>query len=184
MNYKFLKKELVYDGTQLAPHWIYKKTQILGDAIVSFIGPANVPLENMVDLEDVVNQAPIYSPLMLHFLIEHFNCDLKNIVFCQRIFCAIVLEELLKKIGSTKIIRRGDDLFEQDKKLSVSIATISPVSGLIHLGINIETKGTPVPTKGLKDYQIDPKEFAELVMKRYVEEMLMVETAKCKVRPV
>ncbi len=184
MRCSFLDKEITYDGTQLAPHWIYKKTQVLGDAIVSFVGPAKVPLENMVDLEDVEAQAAIYSPLMLHFLVEHFNYGLKDIVFCQRIFCSLVLEELIKNTSNNKIIRKGDDLFEQDKKLSVSIATISLVSGLIHFGINIETKATPVLTKGLNDYQINPAQFAESVMKRYIEEIALIENAKCKVSPV
>jgi hypothetical protein len=184
MKHRFLNETITYDGRQLRSHWIFEKTELLGDAVVAFCGPANVPLDNMVDLVDVAARQHIYSKSMLHFLIEHFEGDLKAIIYCQRIFCALVAEELNKKFNGHIITREGDDLFEKDKKLSVSIATVSPVSALIHFGINISSCDTPVPTKGLSDYNVDSQEFADLVMKRYVEEISSAKIAQCKVRPV
>ena len=56
--------DITYEGHQLSPHWIYRTFDLLGDAAVGFIGPCQVNLTEMVDLEDVKASAPIYSPLM------------------------------------------------------------------------------------------------------------------------
>ncbi|MBI2346914.1 MAG: DUF366 family protein, partial [Deltaproteobacteria bacterium] len=78
----------------------------------------------------------------------------------------------------------GNDLFEGTAKLSVSIATASPISTLMHTGINILSTNTPVMTKGLHDYGIDPAPFATKVMARYAEEIAGVVHARAKVRGV
>ena len=80
--------------------------------------------------------------------------------------------------------RLGDDLFEGDRKLSVSIATLTPVSTMIHLGINISSEHTPVPTKGLLEYGVDPVELAEAVMNQYMAELRMLAVARSKVKGV
>ena len=68
MKTKLLEKEIKYEGFQLAPHWIYKNFKIQGDATVAFIGECDVKLDEMVDIEDVINNEPIYSKLMLSFI--------------------------------------------------------------------------------------------------------------------
>ena len=69
-------------------------------------------------------------------------------------------------------------------KLSVSIATVSATSTLIHTGFNIETDGTPVPTVGLADLDIDVPAFASELLHRYADEMQDIWLARCKVRAV
>lgn len=184
MEYRLLNETIKYDGTQLKSHWIFERTKIIGDAIVAFLGPADVSLKNMVDLADVAAKAKIASPEMLHFIVEHFDMSLSAVIIGQRLLCAIASEELTRRIGKPIIERRGDDLYDGDRKLSVSIATRSPMSALIHFGINIRCEGTPVPTKGLADYNIDPSGFAGAVMQRYADEMKSLKTARCKVRAV
>lgn len=177
----FIEEQIDYWGTQLAPHWIYTKYGLPGDAIVAFIGEAKVPLNNMVDLKDRMENAFIYSPLMLHFLIEHFDSNLELAVYRQRMFIIAVKEELEQ--FEIPVNRRGDDLYVSKGKLSVSIATRSLVSTLIHVGLNIETKGTPVNTAGLGQLGIaDVKSFAENVMIRYKRELEQIYEARCKVR--
>lgn len=183
MEYRFLNETIKYDGTQLKSHWIFEQTGIVGDSAVSFIGGADVPLKNMVDLVDVKAKENIYSTSMLHFIVEHF-ADLTSTILRQRLFAAIALEELKKSGQCKNVERNGDDLYDGDKKLSVSIATASPVSSLIHFALNIKSDNTPVPTKGLADYDIDPKKLADSVTKRYIEEMKTIATARCKVRAV
>lgn len=184
MKHRYLNKNIKYDGTQLRSHFIFENTELLGDAIVAFSGAADVPLKNMVDLADVKAKAPIFSTSMLHFIVEHFNMDLTAAVLGQRLLGAIITEELNRKIKTNSIHRRADDLFDGDRKLSVSIATVSPVSCLIHYGINIISDKTPVPTKGLADYNIEPQGFANAVMQRYIEEINSANSARYKVRPV
>jgi len=188
ISYSFIDKEIEYTGAQLISHWIYKNHDIGGDAIVSFIGPCRVGIENMVDLEDVKRKDTIYSPRMLHFIIEFFDESLTLAVFRQRLFVVTIKEELERIVKSGQIIREGDDLHYVDgndrRKLTVSIATRSPVSTLIHTAINIHTGETPVRTAGLGELEINPEQFAKNVMVNYVRELHDMEFARCKVRGV
>ncbi|MHC4201210.1 MAG: DUF366 family protein [Planctomycetota bacterium] len=70
------------------------------------------------------------------------------------------------------------------RKLSVSIATRSRSrgTGLIHLGINIDPLGAPVPAVGLAELRVDPARFAEDVMRRYAREIQSARRATEKVR--
>lgn len=180
----FLDQSRCYDGTQLRSHWIFDQTGEIGDAIASFIGPADVSMRHMVDLVDVHNNAPIASRSMLHVLVEHFGCDLERGVLRQRLLVVAALDELRLHAGGANIIRRGNDLLDGDRKLSVAIAAASPVSCCMHFGINIVSDGTPIPTKGLADYRIDPKKFSVSIMERYVNELHAIDSARCKVRPI
>lgn len=181
---KFIEKEIPYTGAELRSHFIYDQFDILGDAAVAFIGSAKVDLNQMVDLEDVKQKKPIYSEKMVHFLIEHFETNLKQMVFCQRMLIALMLEEILKRTKKLSLRRAGDDLFDNEAKLTVSIATATPVSSVIHTGINISSRNTPVLTKGLEDYSIDPKDFAETILQSYQREIVSIQKAVCKVRGV
>jgi len=178
---KFIRKRITYNGAQLAPHWIYKNFDICGDAMVCFIGPADVPLKNMVDLEDVKSQSPIYSELMLHFIAEFFDVDLEKAIYRQRLFMVIMKECLEKRIGK-RLQRRGDDLYDGKRKLTVSIATASPISTLIHAGINIKSKNTPVLTAGLIDYQLAAKPLADEIASLFKRECASIWKARCKVQ--
>lgn len=185
MNIHYLDEPQIYDGTALRSHWIYDTTGILGDAVVAYAGKADVKLDHMLDKEDVRSQSPIYSEFMLHFIIEHFDHDLEKMILRQRLFITLLQEELHDVVlPDERVIRRGNDLFIDHEKLSVSIATVSPVSGLIHTGVNIISRNTPVPTRGLEDLEVAPKSFAWSVMNRYVEEMAGVKKARAKVRGV
>jgi hypothetical protein len=164
-------REITYDGQQLAPHWIYRKFDLLGDAVVSFTGPCKVEIDEMVDIEDVKANAPIYSPLMLHR---------------QRLLI-VNAKELLEVLTGKPVTREGDDLYLHRSdgtpgKLSVSIATTSATSTLVHTGFNIETKGTPVPTVGLAELGVDVQSFGTALLERYTLELDDIWLARCKVR--
>lgn len=184
MKTLYIDNEIKYIGSQLAPHWIYKNFNIQGDAIVAFCGECDVKLSEMVDIEDVINNEPIYSKSMLSFITEQFNIELVEGVFRQRllIFC---IKETLEARGFI-VKRDGDDLFINDKKLTVSIATKSLTSVLIHTGINILSQDAPIPVSGLKsDLDMnDIKDFAKEVMTRYSKELEDIVLASTKVRGV
>lgn len=187
MESKFVDEEIKYIGSQLAPHWIYKNFGICGDAIVSFIGEMDVKLTEMVDIEDVLTNSPIYSKKMVSFILEHFEMPLAEAVSRQRLLICIIIEELRKLLNNdVKIRRSGDDIFVNDAKLSVSIATKSTTSSLIHIGLNINSEGAPVKACGLEnDLGITcVKEFAKNIMTRYIEEDKDIHFAVCKVRGV
>lgn len=178
-----------YDGRQLAPHWIYRQHDLLGDAIVAWRGECDVKLTEMVDIEDVKANAPIYSPQMVHFIAEFFDLDLEKTVYRQRLLI-VTAKEWLEERLSQRVERHGDDLYllrpkdGQRGKLSVSIATTSATSTLIHTGFNVVSEGTPVPTVGLNDLGVEPDTFAQAVLERYTAEVEDIWLARCKVRPV
>ena len=184
MHTKLIDKEIKYIGSQLAPHWIYKNYKLQGDAIVAFVGECEVALTEMVDIEDVINNEPIYSKSMLSFITEQFNVNLVEGVFRQRLLICII-KELLEERG-VFVVRKGDDLMIDGRKLSVSIATKSTTSILIHTGLNILSEGAPVKASGLTSELgiTDIKEFALEVMKRYSEEIEDINLASTKVRGV
>ncbi len=184
MKKLFIENEIKYIGSQLAPHWIYKNFKIQGDAIVAFVGECEVKLTEMVDIEDVINNEPIYSKYMLSFITEQFNVELVEGVFRQRLLVTCIKEALERR--GFFVRRNGDDLFVNDKKLSVSIATKSMTSVLIHTGLNILSDGAPIPVSGLgSDLGIeDIKEFAQEIMQKYSDEIEDIILASTKVRGV
>ena len=184
MKIKFIDEEIKYIGSQLAPHWIYKNFKIQGDAIIAFQGECKVNLTEMVDIEDVINNEPIYSKYMLSFITEQFGVNLSEGVFRQRLLMCII-KELLEEKGIF-VVRNGDDLMIDGKKLSVSIATKSMTSVLIHTGLNILSEGAPIKASGLQSELgiTDTKAFAVEVMQRYVNELNDIKLACTKVRGV
>ena len=184
MKTKFIDEDIKYTGSQLSPHWIYKNFKLQGDAIIAFQGECKVDLTEMVDIEDVINNEPIYSKYMLSFITEQFGIGLSEGVFRQRLLMCII-KELLEEKGIF-VVRNGDDLMIDGKKLSVSIATKSITSVLIQTGLNILSENAPVKASGLtSELGIEnTKEFALEVMKRYTEELQDIESACTKVRGV
>ena len=184
MQYTFSKKNIDYDGSQLRSHWIRDRFELADDAIAAFVGGCDVSNEYMVDLEDLNAGATIYSEKMLHFIIEHFDTSLREMVFRQRLFICLIKETFEKLVPGINLIRIGDDLYDGENKITISVATSSPVSSLIHTGINISSKNTPVKTKGLDDYNLNTKVLAELVLKKYKEELATVIKCMNKVKRV
>ena len=184
MKTLFIDNEIKYEGWQLCPQWIYKNFKLQGDAIVAFVGECEVKLTEMVDIEDVINNEPIYSKLMLSFISEQFNVGLVEGVFRQRLLICKIKEALEKRGFS--VTRDGDDLFFDNKKLTVSIATKSATSILIHTGVNIISEGAPIKASGLQsDMKIsDIKNLAQEIMVQYSEEIDDIVMASTKVRGV
>ncbi|MDO7786125.1 DUF366 family protein [Desulforamulus aquiferis] len=179
-------QELKYDGRQLSSLWAFRNYRLQGDSIICFRGPCQVELTEMVDLADVIANAPIYSESMLHFIIEHFDLDLEKTVVRQRLFISQIKEVIYKRTGRI-LSRQGDDLFYGNKKLSVSIATLSPVSTMIHTGLNISSRNTPVPTVSLVELGFSENEILTLgqeIAETYANEISSIKLARCKVRGV
>lgn len=179
---KWVAKKINYDGSQLSPLYAYMNHGLHGDSVVSFAGSCDVSWEHMVDGEDLLARAHIKADLMLHFIVELFPANLLTAVTTQRLLVAMT-QELLQKKG-VLLSRSGDDLYLGTKKLSVSIASISAVSAMIHLGLNIENSGTPVETCALKDFNLDPAAFSQELMALLTDEIKSIHEATKKVRPL
>ena len=181
MKTYYIEENTKYTGSELAPHWIYKNFHMQGDAIVAFRGECEVHLTEMVDVEDVINNEPIYSKDMLSFIVEMFNIGLVEGVLRQRLLITTI-KEVLEDDYNIEVKRSGDDLFIDNKKLSVSIATKTVNSVLIHTGININPEGAPVSASGLNLIEdINIENFARKIMAKYSEELEDIVLASTKV---
>ena len=179
----FIEKNIKYTGKELSPHWIYKNFHLLGDSIAAFVGEVEVSLNEMVDIEDIINDEPIYSKKMLNFIIEQFDISLITMVYIQRLFISII-KDTIEEYGK-KVERKGDDLFFDNRKLSVSIATKSINYCLIHTGLNIIKENAPIEASDLGELNIyDIKEFANRIMEKFKQETNSIKLATYKVRGV
>ena len=169
MQIKFIDQPIHYDGSQLAPHWIYQTFDLPGNTAVAFLGGCNVLPERMVDLADRKAGYRIFSESMLHLIAEFFDTDLTRTILLQRLLVSLAQQEIMFR-GKCFLIRAGNDLFEGDEKLSVSVATASPVSTLIHFGVT--------------DYGIEPAVFARTLLETFKHEVESLAVARSKVKAV
>jgi len=177
-----VREEIAYTGEQLRSLWIYRTFGIEGDAIVAFSGPCEVSGEALVDQVDASANDSIRAAQMMHLIVEHFDGDLNHAILRQRLLVCLAAEALRGDVAGLR--REGDDLFVGEGKLSVSIATVSPVSTLIHLGVNIDPTGAPVQACGLRELGVDPWRFAEGLVAAYAAETERMARARCTVRGV
>ncbi len=187
LKFKFLENEIVYDGRQLKTHFGLEKTGIFGSLVLAFIGKCEVQTSELVDWEDRLNSDFIRAKKMLHFVGEFYGTSLESTVLYQRLFMDHARKILSKYSAFQKIKRNGDDLMVGEQKLSVSIATASPVSTLIHWGINIDSKGAPIATIGLNvlDWnQNQIQQFSKELFENFANEVCDIQKACMKVKPV
>jgi len=186
------EKTLPYTGEELRPHFLLSQFQQKGSSLVAFRGPCFVKTEHLVDWEDRLNQDRIEAKEMVHFIGEFFQTSLYEGVLLQRLLMAILCDVLTEELRPLKIegnlCREGDDLFWSDaksqKKLSVSIVTQSPVSSLLHIGINLNSQGAPVLAVGLNELGLTDLKWVKQFLKRVEDEISGTHWACVKVRPV
>jgi hypothetical protein len=191
MKSHFIQNEFAYDGSQLRSLFAYLGHGIQGTSIISWIGACDISNEHMIDGEDLLAGETIAGARMVHFIIERFETQLFGAVALQRLMASIVMDICREHVGAgasgsaemASIFRReGDDVYFGDGKLSISIATLTPISALIHFAVNVNNDGTPVKTAALSDFGFDAETFAHRVMGHVVREVESIEIATVKVR--
>ena len=184
MEKKYVDQWMDYDGSQLTSLWAMRRFAVQGDSIVAFEGGCLVEGENLVDQVDFLAGELIRSEHMLHFLVEHFDPgpDLARTILRQRFLICLIREALVELAPAAPIRRQGDDLFLGERKLSVSIATVSPLSGHIHAGLNVTGNLAPVAAVGLEELGVAPLELAWRVLDAYAAEEAAMALARTKVR--
>ena len=127
-----------YDGSQIGSLWAYTAFHAQDDSIVCFRGSCDVAARHMIDLEDRLNEETIAAPDMIQFIAEHFDSTALALAYArQRLIACIALEALQDR--GVRVTRSGDDLFYKGEKMSVSIASASPVSAKFHFGMNVRS---------------------------------------------
>jgi hypothetical protein len=177
-------ESIPYTGPELRPHFILSRFRIEGSAIVAFRGPCRVETAHLVDWEDRLASDHIAAKEMVHFLGEFFGITLREGVWIQRHLVQEAAARLRAK--GLEVSRDGDDLFLAGGKLSVSIVTASPVSVLLHLGINLDPEGAPVRAAGLAGVlgTADINGFIDELLSSFEREWTSVNRATVKVKPV
>lgn len=193
LKFKIEERDREYTGRELRPHFLLTQMGLEGSGLGVFFGPCFVATGELVDYEDSLAGDHIKAARMLHVIGEFFGLSLHQGVLIQRLSMAI-FAEILRDRGVV-VSRRGDDLFIDERKYSVSIVTASPVSVLLHIGINVDASGAPVAAGGLKDLTapgistgngvvINEREFAREWCERLSREWASIAHAVTKVRPV
>ncbi|MHC5056301.1 MAG: DUF366 family protein [Planctomycetota bacterium] len=188
MRSHFADASETYDGSQLRGGWIGERFGLEPDCVVAWVGPCDVASEHMIDLEDLEAGDVIRAREMVHFIAEHSDGDLARAALRQRLLVACAREALEEGWHLSGFARDGDDLYVthpgERRKLTVSIATRSggAGTGLIHLGVNVDPEGAPVPAAGLGELRVEPARFAGEVMVRYARETASAAHAVGKVR--
>lgn len=156
ITHKHVDEIFEYDGSQINPSWAFQEFGIYGSSIVTWIGPVNITPDNLKDFADVGLE--IKSNYMVNFICEFFDQQPTNmrVAYLRQRLLVMIFREILTEYGiSTK--REGDDIFVENRKLSISIASVSLSSAKIHFALNLEDKGTPddVETIGLFDIKVN-----------------------------
>lgn len=182
LKYKIIEDSTAYTGRELRSGWIAGRTGLTGDSAAGFVGPCHVANEDLVDLDDARAGTFIEAVSMANVIIEHPGCELETMVWRQRMLVALLCEILDEK--GFDVQRSGDDVFFDKRKLTVSIAAPGPEGALIHLGINVNPGGAPVPAVGLEEMNVAPLPLVDELLARYVRELASVRHATTKVRSV
>ncbi len=179
---RFLSGIHAYDGSPLRGHWAYQTHGIQGDSLLAFEGPCEVKVEDLADLEDAKAGAFIYSPHMLNLVLELFGPSLEEAVARQWLLAATAADLLNQRLKRPVVERDGNDLWVGRRKLSVSIAAPTGVSVKVHLGLNIDAKGAPVPAIGLKDLKVPSRHFGLALLEKAADDHARLRRARTKVR--
>ncbi|GEM_PF-629188 len=196
-TFYYTDENIDYIGDQLHSLFNFKTANMIGDSVFAFEGKMDVKTDHMVDIEDVKENDYIWSPKALNFIIEIFNINIETAVLYQRAFMQICTNVLKDILAESNIIvylvkLKGDDILvktldgEVWKKLSVSIATVSHISGLIHVGINIDTDmNIPVPAIGLQELiDLHVYEFGVRVLEQFKDFHKSIKFASVKIKGV
>ncbi|MCD6531961.1 DUF366 family protein [bacterium] len=184
MDYIMVPEPMTMTIEAMKPHWALKKFDLWGDSLVVFRGPVDIKPDEIIDLKDFKSGTIFPRGEMLHFVIEHFGDNLETGILRQNILVSIAEEKLAHRIGDArKILRWGDDLFDEDQRLSITAVAPTIVSVKIHLGICID----PDPENGfggISEYSLDPVELGEVIGNQYRADMRRLREKTWRMRPI
>lgn len=178
---RLLPGRRAYDGSAIASQWAYRALGIPGDSAIAFLGPCDVATDRLVDLADRRAGSFLRAAEMLHLILEHFGEGIDTAVWRQRLLAALVAERLGRR--RIAVLRDGNDLFVRGRKLSVCVAAAGPLGSKIHMGINVDPEGAPVPAIGLRRLGVPARPFAREILAAYVRECAGAAFARAKVLP-
>lgn len=186
ITYKHIDEIFEYDGSQIDPSWAFREYGIYGSSIITWLGPVNITPDNLKDFADVGLE--IKSDMMVNFICEFFDQQPVNmrVIYLRQRLLVMIFREILHEFG-VKTSRSGDDIYVDNRKLSISIASVSLSSSKIHFAFNLKDEGTPedVSTIGLFDIEDDNNNkifnddnlisLVETIVERFIDEIESIE---------
>jgi hypothetical protein len=185
----------IYRGNELLPGWERLNYNVRGNSLVYWISPTDVSVEFMKDVDDVRENLSIKSDSMLHFVFTYYTMnDATWAVFAQRLLTRHIVDYIRHYLSERVARIDGNDVFVDGRKFSVSIAGIAPGLTKFHFGINVESKGAPIPVSSLTDLMniydnkdssdsnpFLPANFVTNVVRNFVTELedIMDDSQKC-----
>lgn len=184
--YKYINEKFAYDGSQINPSWAFRKYGIKGSSIIAWRGPVNITPDNLKDFADVGLE--IKSNEMMNVICEFFDvqpADIRMAYMRQRFLVLMFCEELTH--FGIEYSRKGDDIYVNNAKLTISIASVSISSMKIHFAFNIEDKGTPDVLETIGIFELKNKEgklvfnennivdFINTLINNYINELKTIE---------
>ena len=184
--YKFINENFAYDGSQIDPSWAFKKYGIKGSSIIAWRGPVNITPDNLKDFADVGLE--IKSNEMVNIICEFFDVQPANIrmAYMRQRLLVLLFREELTKLG-VESYREGDDIYVDNAKLTISIASVSISSMKIHFAFNIRDNGTPDVLDTIGIFEVKDKDgnlvfnednlqdFIDTVINNYINELKTIE---------
>ena len=189
------KNNIIYDGSQLSSQYIANNYDVLGNSILLFRGGMSLSPAEMVDIKDIQRESHLAEILIssddsLHVIVEEFDIQPPNLeieYYRLRLLTLIILEKL--NIKGIKAQRKGTDIYIDEKKLNVAIASVGVTNSKIHFGLNIGNSGFPQHVNaigllelGFKENQL--KEWIISVVKQYIDEIQMVKEDVSKTKSI
>jgi len=175
-------KQITYDGSQISSRYASQHYEVIGNSILIFRGGMKLSPKEMIDIKDIqreshLNEILISSDDSLHLIIEEFDIQPPNLeieYYRLRLLTQIAIE--LLELKGVKVTRKGTDIFVNEKKLNVGIASVGISSSKIHFGVNVGNKGFPshVSATGLLELGINEQEIEEWALNLanlYIEEI-------------
>ena len=183
MNYIVVQEPFEMTIDVMKPHWALLEYDLKGDSIVVSRGMLRIEHKYLIDLMDRKRGITLPDGEMLHFIIEHFGDDLEKGILRQSILIGIACNKISHRIKGKRILRWGDDIFDEDRRITLTSATITLVSSKIHLGICIRSDEN-TGFVGTEELGIDADELGEVICNQYMADMKRLAEKCWRMRPI
>ena len=183
MDYLVMTEPMKLTIDAMKSHWALINFDLWGNSMVIFKGPMEIEPKDMIDLKEVKRDTVLPDGDLLHFVIEHFGDDMEKGVLRQNILVNIAEEKLEHRLSDRKILRWGDDLYDEDRRITLTAVAQTPVSIKIHFGICIDSD-TNAGFVGIDEYHLDIDELAEVIGNQYRADMKRLAEKCWRMRPI
>lgn len=183
MDYLLLHEPMTMTIAAMKSHWALMNFDLWGNSLVVFRGRMQIEAREMIDLKELKRGTVFPDGDIVHFIIEHFGDDLEKGVLRQNILVNIAEEKLSHRMQNRRILRWGDDLYDEDRRITLTAVTQTPVSIKIHLGICIDSD-MESGFIGINEYGLDADELAEVIGNQYRADMKLLAEKCWRMRPI